>query len=179
MWKLLSQQPSGEPTPDLRAQLQPFQGCSPQQIQEQLQSLHIQPDPNQAMLSPGLSRQYSDVESSLSSSSAQSVSQTSDSSSSVASSSRKSSTGSSLIALLSPTPVVPMGTSQSQTTPSYAAYSPPSIDRISSLQPHRRYSTQDTVGVHVPARQKRYCPYMCSVHCASNARVHVLFLPVQ
>ncbi len=159
MLKLLSQQqPSTEPTPDLRAQLQPFQGCSPQQIQEQLQSLHIQSVPNQAaVMSTGLSRQHSDIDSSLSSFSAQSESgQTSGSSSSVASSSRKSSTGSSLIALLSPTPIVPMGTSQSQTAPSYAAYSPPSADRMTSLHPHRRYSQQDTAGAHIPPRQKRY-----------------------
>ncbi len=159
MWKLLSQQqPQGEPTPDLRAQLQPFQGCSQQQIQEQLQSLHIQPDTgNSGVLPASMTHQHSDIESSLSSNSAQSESgHTSGSSSSVASSSRKSSAGSSLIALLSPTPTVPVAMSQPQATPSYVAYSPPSAEHMATLHPHRRFSHQVTAGVHVPTRQKRY-----------------------
>lgn len=159
MLKLLSQAPEDEPIPDLRAQLQPFKGCSPKQIHEQLQSLHIQPDlVNPAgVLAASLTHPHSDVESSVSSNSGQSesgqTSTCSGSNSSVASSSRKSSTGSSLIALLSPTP-----TTQTQPTPSSSvyAYSPPSTEHVAMLHPQRRYSHQDMAGAHITPRQKRY-----------------------
>lgn len=159
MWKLLGQQQSqGEPTPDLRAQLQPFQGCSQQQIQEQLQSLHIQPDTgNSGVLPVCMAHQHSDFESSLSSSAQSESGHTSGSSSSVASSSRKSSAGSSLIALLSPTPTVPVAMSQPQATPSYVAYSPPSAEHMATLHPHRRFSHQVTAGVHAPTSRQKRC----------------------
>ena len=172
MWKLLSQPSQNEP--DLRAQLQPFQGCSPQQIQEQLQSLHIQGDPsNPAALSAGMAtqQQQSDVESSLSSTSAVlesgQTSTSSGSSSSVASSSRKSSAGSCLMALLSPSSNAPVQPTQTQATPTSSGYSSPSADQMATLLPHRRYSQQDMAGSHASARQKR-CACVCVCVCSQR-----------
>ena len=171
MWKLLSnqQQPQSqqppptyvaEPTPDLRAQLQPFQGCSPQQIQEQLQALHIQGDPTSVVPTAVVTQQaQADIENSLTSSSGvysesghvSTSCSASGSTSSVASSSRKSSTGSSLMALLSPSPAVPIQCPQTQAVSTSSTvmygYSPPS---------GRRYSHQDELqNTHLQVRQHR------------------------
>lgn len=176
MWKLLSgqQQPQSqqqapptymaEPTPDLRAQLQPFQGCSPQQIQEQLQALHIQGDPvNNSVLPPTDVTQQGqvDIENGLTSSSGvysesghvSTSCSASGSNSSVGSSSRKSSTGSSLMALLSPTPAVPIQCPQTQAVSTSSGvmygYSPPPSGR--------RYSHQDELqSTHLQVRQHRF-----------------------
>ena len=157
-----------EPTPDLRAQLLPFQDYSPQQIQEQLQRLHIQQQHEPQSLQPTVLTNQAEydfgtctsqmVTSSVDTTGAISVS-SSGSSSSIASS-RKSSLIEQI--LLSPSPPaapVPSPQTHGTSTPSagnsvFGGHSPPSAEHLHQ-QVGRRHSFQDSATQHMNMRKQR------------------------
>ena len=202
--KLLSgqqqqQQQQAGPAPDLRAQLQPFQDYSPQQIQEQLQKLHIQqhsdiPDTN--TISDEFQFVLASIASTSSSSNSgdgtgntdpiQSIAPSSSSGSTTSVASRKSS-GSSLIAqLLSPSPPQPAVPIQSPKTHGAATssnsvlygHSPPGTELLHQPTTGRRHSFQDTVSTVSHPRQHRYM-YMYVYVRACEAVITTNFLSVQ
>lgn len=177
VWDQLLPNPTlqGQATPiDLHTQFQPFQDLHPDEIQDQLQRLHIQ-NPEAAaaaaavlMVSPSFPPEYEYPSPAFSGGLGQQAenscgpqmqhhqmqhSNSTDSNSSIASS-RKSSTGSSLIAqLLSPSPppaVVPILPPQTEGMAS-SGYSPPSNG---GLHFGRKTSLQNPTTV-----QKHSCPH--------------------
>ena len=163
--------PVHEPTPDLRAQLLPFQEYSPQQIQEQLQRLHIQQQHDPQSLQPTVVANHADYDFNPSPSAVQMTStaaettnaisiSTSGSSSSIASS-RKSSLIEQI--LLSPSPPaapVPSPQTHGTTTASNSVFghSPPSEHL--HQQGGRRHSFQDSANQHMNMRMQRYVQFI-------------------
>ena len=157
--------PVHEPTPDLRAQLLPFQDYSPQQIQEQLQRLHIQQQHDPQALQPTVVTNQGEydfgapqmVTSTTADTSGAICVSTSGSSSSLTSS-RKSSLIEQI--LLSPSPPaapVPSPQTHGATTASNSVFghSPPS-EHLHQQQVGRRHSFQDPATQHMNMRTKRY-----------------------
>ena len=147
---------AAEPTVDLRQQLQPFLEYSPQQIQEQLQHLHLKP---QEPLNDYVSNDTNPCEMSIVNSSALSSNNSSNSSSSVnTTQSRKSSTSSSLIAQLLSPPTPPLS---SVNLPSHATKTPSAstAEYINNLDTPvtspRRYSIQPAAAVPSYSQQVR------------------------
>ena len=157
-----------EPTPDLRAQLLPFQDYSPQQIQEQLQRLHIQQQHEPQSLQPTVVANQAEYDFSVCTTSQMSTSNVDTGvisvSSSGSSSSIASSRKSSLIEqiLLSPSPPaapVPSPQTHGASTPStgnlvFGGHSPPSAEHLHQ-QVGRRHSFQDPATQHMNLRKQR------------------------
>ena len=155
--------PVHEPTPNLRAQLLPFQDYSPQQIQEQLQRLHIQQQHEPQSLQPTVVANQADYDfaaSQITNSTADTggaISVTSSGSSSSITSSRKNSLIEQI--LLSPSPpAAPVPSPQthgaSSASNSVFGHSPPSEHL--HQQVGRRHSYQDSATQIVNKRIQRY-----------------------
>lgn len=154
--------PVHEPTPDLRAQLLPFQDYSPQQIQEQLQRLHIQQQHDPQSLQPTVITNQTDydfgtAQMSTSTADAGGAISTSGSSSSIASSRKNSLIEQILLSPSPPAPPVPSPQTQGATTASNSVFghSPPSEHL--HQQVGRRHSYQDSATQHMNLRKQRYC----------------------
>ena len=166
-------QPNPPATPDLRTQLQPFQDLQPDEIQDQLQKLHIQhPDATMVLMPPHqqlqqqqqTQQQVSDYEPGLVSVMTAETSymqQFSNESSSSGSSSRKSSTTNGLIAqLLCPSPPAqPISSPQTEGLSSSSSQFS-HIGTTSSLPPTltggaRRSSLQDPAAIPKHSRPQR------------------------
>lgn len=161
-----------EPTPDLRAQLLPFQDYSPQQIQEQLQRLHIQQQHEPQSLQPTVVANQAEYDFSVCTTSQMATSNPDNGgiisvSSSGSSSSIASSRKNSLIEqiLLSPSPPaapVPSPQTHGTSTPAagnsvFGGHSPPSAEYLHQ-QVGRRHSFQDSATQHMNMRRQR-CVY--------------------
>lgn len=160
-----------EPTPDLRAQLLPFQDYSPQQIQEQLQRLHIQQQHEPQSLQPTVVANQADYDFNVCTSNTDTgggiISVSSSGSSSSIASSRKNSLIEQI--LLSPSPPaapVPSPQTHGTSTPSagnsvFGGHSPPSAEHLHQ-QVGRRHSFQDSATQHMNLRKQRcVCMHIC------------------
>lgn len=136
---------------DLRTQVQPFQDLQPDEIQDQLQRLHIQHPDAVLMVSPSQPEYESPAPAFTGGQAAEGCNQMQHDSNSSIASSRKSSTGSSLIAqLLSPSPpAIPIPSPQTEGLAS-SGYSPPS-----SAHPGRKTSLQNPSTVQKHPRPHR------------------------
>lgn len=146
--------PGGPPQVDLRQQLQPFCEYSPQQIQEQLQHLHLKPHGE----ADGMTMDEPPLDDDLHGMHPLSLSNDTNSSSSVDTSrSRKSSTSSSLIAQLLSPPTPPMPVNLPSQTPSASTAEYINGLEVTPTSP-RRYSVQAPMATPIyspQVRQKR------------------------